>query len=359
MTVRFIDLFSGAGGISSGFQLVPRLKPILAIEHDRAAAETYAANFGPHVITTPIEGVARFPRADVVVGGPPCQGFSPLGARSVEDSRNGLWQEYLRAVRLAQPLVFVMENVPELLTSQQYADFKDLARLSGYTVRERVLNAADYGAPQRRRRAIVIGLRGGEPVFPEPTHRDPAKLGSKPPWRTVRDAFSGIPLTPDKPSPTGNQMLLSRDLHFGRTPRPESLERYRVVPPGGNRFDLQRTRPDITPRCWLEKPRGSTDIFGRLWWDRPSVTVRTEFYKPEKGRYLHPEADRPITHFEACRLQGFADDFRWHGTKIEIARQIGNAVPVRLAEAIGHAVIAMTEGQRGIIEIRQATLVAV
>ena len=116
-------------------------------------------------------------------------------------------------------------------------------------------------------------------------------------------------------------------LHFGRRPRPESLERYRAIPPGGNRFDLMRKRPDITPPCWANKPTGTTDVMGRLWWDRPSTTIRTEFFKPEKGRYLHPTADRVISHREGARLQSFPDWYLFEGTKIEIARQIGNAVP--------------------------------
>ena len=107
---------------------------------------------------------------------------------------------------------------------------------------------------------------------------------------------------------------------------------------GGNRFDLLANRPDITPDCWVRKTSGGTDLFGRLWWDRPSVTIRTEFYKPEKGRYLHPEADRPISHREAARLMGFPDEFQFYGTKVEVARQIGNAVPPNLAGALGKMV---------------------
>lgn len=125
-----------------------------------------------------------------------------------------------------------------------------------------------------------------------------------------------------------------QDLHIRRNPRPTSLERYRTIPEGGNRFDLQRVRPDLTPACWANKPTGTTDVMGRLWWDRPSFTIRTEFYKPEKGRYLHPNEDRPITHREAARLQTFPDAFIFEGTKIEIARQIGNAVPPLLGKAI-------------------------
>ncbi|MCL1482399.1 MAG: DNA cytosine methyltransferase [Marinobacter sp.] len=108
---------------------------------------------------------------------------------------------------------------------------------------------------------------------------------------------------------------------------------------------MQRNRPDITPACWTNKPSGSTDLFGRLWWDRPSVTIRTEFFKPEKGRYLHPDQHRPITHREAARIQSFPDDFIFKGSKIEIAKQIGNAVPPLLAKAIGTEVLRSLEGQ--------------
>jgi DNA (cytosine-5)-methyltransferase 1 len=110
------------------------------------------------------------------------------------------------------------------------------------------------------------------------------------------------------------------------------------LPPGGNRFDLQKNRPDITPKCWIRKKTGSTDIFGRLWWDRPSVTIRTEFFKPEKGRYLHPVQNRPITHREAARLMGFPDNFKFLGSKVEIAKQIGNAVPPPLAGCLAREI---------------------
>jgi DNA (cytosine-5)-methyltransferase 1 len=128
-------------------------------------------------------------------------------------------------------------------------------------------------------------------------------------------------------------------LHFRRTPTPISLERYKAIPEQGmNRFDLQKKAPNLTPACWIRKTSGGTDLFGRLWWNRPSVTIRTEFFKPEKGRYLHPEQHRPITHREAARLQSFPDDFRFLGSKIEIAKQIGNAVPPLLAARIADCV---------------------
>jgi DNA (cytosine-5)-methyltransferase 1 len=156
------------------------------------------------------------------------------------------------------------------------------------------------------------------------------------PWRTVRDAIADLP----PPSEIEiRKVPPPLDLHFGRTPTPTSMKRYRAIPKEGmNRFDLQKKAPHLTPACWIRKISGGTDLFGRLWWDRPSVTIRTEFFKPEKGRYLHPVQHRPITFREAARLQSFPDDFIFSGSKIEIAKQIGNAVPPLLAARIADSV---------------------
>ncbi len=166
-----------------------------------------------------------------------------------------------------------------------------------------------------------------------------------PPWRTVRDAIG------DLPPPVGTEIHDEPpplDLHFGRRPTEMSRARYRAIPDEGmNRLDLQRVAPELTPKCWINKKSGGTDLFGRRWWDRPSVTIRTEFFKPEKGRYLHPSEHRPITHREATRLQSFPDGFVFVGSKNAVARQIGNAVPPLVAAAIGRALLVMvTEGRR-------------
>jgi DNA (cytosine-5)-methyltransferase 1 len=195
-----------------------------------------------------------------------------------------------------------------------------------------VLLAADYGVSQLRRRAIVLGVRGEEPVWPQPTHTRPGVLDDLPPWPTFRDAVSAPRRLPDEPD--------GRSWHRARNPRPMSIERYRTIPgEGEGRFDLAARRPDITPACWLNKPSGTTDVFGRLWWDRPAFTIRTEFYKPEKGRYLHPSAHRPITVREAARLMSFPDDFVLpeDQSMTSIARQVGNAVPPLLARHIATA----------------------
>ena len=158
------------------------------------------------------------------------------------------------------------------------------------------------------------------------------------PWETVGRAIEDLP-APEGIDIRVGTVLPPLDLHFGRTPTPKSLARYRCVQEGGNRFDLQKKRPDLTPNCWIRKKSGGTDLFGRLWRDRPAFTIRTEFFKPEKGRYLHPTQHRPITHREAARLQSFPDNFIFQGTKIEIAKQIGNAVPPLLAQRIAEVLL--------------------
>ena len=302
---------------------------------DRDAAETYGANFSVPVQCGPIEQVERFPSADVIVGGPPCQGFSPLNRARVGLERRALWREYLRALDAADPTAFLMENVPQFLTSAEFELFATAARQRGFAVEARILNAADFGVPQRRRRAFVIGSRQGHIVWPEPSYADPSKgLGTRA-WVTFGEAVEGLPIEPD-----------GKNWHRSRNPRPESLIRYRAVPQnGGNRFEMQRAldkagQGRLVPRCWREKPNGTTDVFGRLWWDRPALTIRTEFYKPEKGRYLHPVADRPLTLREGARCMSFPDRFVFPETQpmTSVARQIGNAVPPLMAEVLGNAI---------------------
>jgi DNA (cytosine-5)-methyltransferase 1 len=353
--VRFVDLFSGAGGLAQGFRQASddelEFRSVFAVESEPSFAASYAANFGKHVFVGKIEDVKRThlpSNVQLVIGGPPCQGFSPLGQMSVRDEHsamNELWRHYFKIVAWVRPQVFVIENVPEFLRSAQYLEAKRKATRLGYTVTEGVLNAWHFGVPQRRRRGFVIGMKEGIPSLPAPL-----SLAER---TTVGDAIRKLAAKPliydfrNGGSPeNGYSPHRAKDLHIGRNPTPCSLERYMVVPAGGNRFDLMRKRPDITPRCWLEKPIGSTDVFGRLEWDKPSLTIRTEFFKPEKGCYLHPELHRPITHWEAAKLQTFPDDYLFCGSKTEIARQIGNAVPPKLGEAVAGRIKDLLLGKR-------------
>lgn len=352
MTYRLIDLFAGAGGMTLGFtdrRFCGGFEPVLSIDNDQAAVNTHSSNFSGRSVHADIEkwlATNTVPKADVVIGGPPCQGFSLLNKKREGDARRALWEPFLDVVKLSGARVFVMENVAELISSDEFTEIRRYARKIGFEIEAEVLNAADYGTPQTRKRTIAIGYKSGMvPAFPpKPTHAHP-NLGSKlPRWKTVREAIADLPS-----SPIGIEIGTERtlNLHFGRTPTEKSLARYAAVPPGGNRFDLQKNAPEITPDCWIRKTSGGTDLFGRLWWDRPSVTIRTEFFKPEKGRYLHPIENRPITHREAARLQGFPDTFHFCGTKVEIARQIGNAVPPPFAGAIAKVVKALLSSKKG------------
>lgn len=368
---RLIDLFAGAGGLSLGFASLenapgqPAFRSIWANDFDKDAARTYNANLGEHcthgdIVDLLEDSGVNVPRAEIVVGGPPCQGFSLLNKKRKADPRKQLWRPFMEVVERSGADVFVMENVRQLLTSAEFHEIREEAERLGFGVASAILCAADYGVPQERYRAFIVGSRGADPndAFPpKKTHFKPEseEVGAQLfeaysegpwPWRTVRDAIG------DLPEPVGTELRDEPgplDLHFGRNPTSVSERRYRAVPPGGNRFDLQRNAPEITPDCWIRKRSGGTDLFGRLWWDRPSVTIRTEFFKPEKGRYLHPVQHRPITHREAARLQSFPDDFVFKGSKIEIARQIGNAVPPRLAQAVARSAHALLSGNQAYI----------
>jgi len=359
---RLIDLFAGAGGFTLGFtdRLGHRFVPVCANDFNPCAVDTYNRNFGPHCVPGDIVSILEdsrvaIPEADVVIGGPPCQGFSLLNKNRSDDPRKQLWRPFMEVVQRSRASVFVMENVPQLLGSFEHGEIIGAAEAFGFQLAWAKLCAADYGVPQTRRRAFIIGCRLADPahVFPpKRTHYNPANghpaqlpglleeyVSNPMPWRTVRHAIG------DLPPPKGSEVSYDPpplDLHFGRNPTPVSLERYLAIPEEGmNRFDLQRRAPHLTPPCWIRKTSGGTDLFGRLWWDRPAFTIRTEFFKPEKGRYLHPQQHRPITHREAARLQGFPDSFRFVGTKIEIARQIGNAVPPPLAARVADSVYAL------------------
>jgi len=313
---------------------------------DRAAAASFEATFGPDVVrATPIERWLESEdvpdSVDLIVGGPPCQGFSTLGKQDVEDERNALWRSYAETITRTKPKYFVVENVAAFAKSPQYSEFvaetSPGGLLSEYSFEFRILNAADFGAFQSRKRTVIIGHHRDlpHPGFPLPTHAGH--------HRSVREAFAGLPIQTnafadlaerttyfDGVSLSGSYSPV--ELHIDREYSEKSLRRFAAIPPGGNRFDLP---DDLLAPCWRKHQSGSGDVMGRLHWDKPSVTIRTEFFKPEKGRYLHPEAMRAITHYEACLLQGFGPETRFVGSRTAIARQIGNAVPIPLGEAIG------------------------
>nr|WP_255411519.1 DNA cytosine methyltransferase [Blastococcus sp. TF02-8] len=339
-----MDLFSGAGGMTEGFHASGPFETVQAVEMDAAAAASYAATFGDIVHVGPIgDWLATWevPSVDVVIGGPPCQGFSTLGKQNAEDIRNALWRDYAQTIVRAAPKYFVLENVGAFLASRQFGDLRAATEpgglLADYSFQADVLNAADFGAAQARRRTILIGHHRDLPApgLPAATHAG-RQVSLKAVLKGVRARVEATELPERSTTVDGRARpgaFRTTELHVGRTYTSTSMARIRSIPPGGNRFDIPK---GLLPPCWQKHTSGSADVMGRLHWDKPSVTIRTEFFKPEKGRYLHPSEDRALTHYEAALIQGFPKTHRWVGSKTAIARQIGNAVPIPLGRAIAN-----------------------
>ncbi len=328
-SLNILDLFSGAGGLSIGAASNFNGASFVAVEQDMDSCKTYSEN---HLNSTVVNASvsdfltqAQSESFDLVIGGPPCQGFSQLGLKNNNDFRNGLWADFMAAVEKFRPMVFVMENVPNFLKSPEFPKLQSMvAKLGGYNLEHRVLNSHDYGSPQSRRRAFIVGWDPARASFEWPENN--------PVLRNLEDALEHIPqTTKDYEWGESKKFRSGLDLHVGRNYSSLSLERFAHIPAGGNRFDIPER---LLADCWKRHQNGAADVMGRLSWNKPSVTIRTEFFKPEKGRYLHPEAMRALTHLEAALIQGFPGDFKFWGGRSSVARQIGNAVPAELAKAL-------------------------
>jgi DNA (cytosine-5)-methyltransferase 1 len=361
---KVVDLFAGCGGLTQGLRDAAAdagvdLQVVVAVEFDLPAAATYAANHGSHVFYGKIEDwvmLKDLPAADLIVGGPPCQGFSGLGKQDPNDPRNKLWKSYIKAVQRIQPRYFIMENVPQFKKSKEYAKLLKETRpkgaLAGYELQDFVVNAHDHGTAQKRRRAIIVGRRQGEaPVqIPLPSKQislRKALKGLSPAapthdtWVRKYSSFIGVMLSGSVGLSLGRTTRLDgpytgiAELHIQGPMSEQIREMVRNIPAGGDRYDLPE---ELQYDCWKRGTYNGSDVMGRLSWEKPSVTIRTQFYKPDKGRYIHPTEDRTITYAEAARIQGFPDDYVWYGSPTNIAKQIGNAVPVPLGKMLGLAV---------------------
>lgn len=314
MTTNFIDVCCGCGGLSLGL-IKAGIRPIVSVDNDSASLEVYKKNVDEKIILSDIKKFRPTEKTDILVGGLPCQGFSTLGKRNVKDERNYLWVEFIRLLKETEATAFLFENVPDLLKTFHFKKFYKEAEKLGYKINYDVLNALDYGVAQNRRRAIIIGSLNNTPRMPKKKRKR----------KTVRDAIGDLSIIPD-----------GKKDHCSRNATELSLERYKHIPPGGNRFNLPKR---LQPPCWRKLKRGASNMFGRLEWDKPSGTIRTTFLQPECGRYLHPEANRSLTIREGARLQGFPDSFVFKGSSRQKAKMIGNAVPVPLAKEVGKAIV--------------------
>jgi DNA (cytosine-5)-methyltransferase 1 len=310
---RTISLFSGSGGLDLGLIKTGRFKICLANDIDPDACETYRQNIGDHIVCGDIRNLTDPPSADVMVGGPPCQGFS-LGnpKRAFDDPRNWLFKEYARLLEQVKPKLFLMENVSGLLTLENGKVFeliKSGFASCGYHIYDKLLNAMHYGVPQSRNRVIIVGVRKDvhHPfTFPEPAVHPPL-FGE---YKTVRDAILTRSISSDDPNHSIGKLT------------PLNAERLSHIPAGGSMQD-----------CPKELWNGS-DVkraMRRLHPDKPSYTI----VHNNCDHYYHPTEGRRITIREMALIQTYPQDFVFSGSKSEQSRQVGNSVPVEFARHLG------------------------
>jgi DNA (cytosine-5)-methyltransferase 1 len=336
-----VDLFAGAGGASEGLRRAG-FRVLSAIENDPTASSTFRRNHPSSLlIDRDIRDVSprgllrriglRQGELGLINACPPCQGFSTLGRSDPEDPRNDLVIEVERFVKTMRPWAFVLENVPGLTADRRLSALARSAQELGYGSRAFVVDATEFGVPQHRRRLIMIGVRDSvDTTFPTRLiEAVPAHLACQPPNAGSVIALSG---------PIDGS---ADPLHRARMPSPTVRARLDAIPVGGGRFDL----PAAHRLPCHERLRGhrATGSYGRIRADKPAPTLTTRCTTPACGRFVHPTEPRGISLREAALLQTFPVDYQFEGSYGDIERQIGNAVPVRMAEGIGHAILALLQ----------------
>lgn len=380
--IRVVDLFSGAGGLTFGFQnrIVDNIflpfeenyNILFANEIDKSASEAFSLNF-PRIpmlncsITelTPDyldEKNVEYENVDLVIGGPPCQSFSTVGRRQY-DERAKMYMEYRRMLSFLTPKVFLFENVTGLLTMKndsgepvledirrEFNDFSDFEIDLSYEIRETVLNAKHFGVPQNRERVFLLGIRRDlnildDWIFPE------QEFFFDEEFLTLEDAIGDLPilgngerretydLEPYRPYQKlmrHNSFTLTQ--HFNGMNGERMLKIMETVIPGeGKRYINQLVEAgQLAPKYYLTS--GYNNTYGKLWWDRPSSTITNNLSTPSSLRCIHPIQNRALTPREGARIQSFPDKFQFVGSKESINSQIGNAVPPILAIVIAEQI---------------------
>ncbi|SDI63685.1 DNA cytosine methyltransferase [Natribacillus halophilus] len=339
-----MDLFSGVGGLSHGFRNAG-FKIVLSNEIDSDIAFSYQSNhIGVNMLNediTKIDSSYFHPykgNVDVIIGGPPCQGFSQKGHRNIlEDDRNFLFRFFYNVVEYIRPTYFLIENVPNILTTNN-GHFKkviyDMFNEIGYNLDSAIINAFEYGVPQIRRRAFILGKYNGHISLPLGTSDRVTAIDAIEDLAFL-DSGEGEEIQEYKFTPhsfyqselrKGSTKLFN---HVATKHSKLAIERMRMVPKGKGRESLPKEHhtKSIYSGTW-----------GRIIEDQPSVTMTTRFDTPSSGRFTHPFLHRAITVREAARFQSFPDTFRFYGTKSSQMKQVGNAVPPKLALKIAEVI---------------------
>lgn len=355
MSIKVVSVFSGGGGLDLGFKQ-EEYEVIWAIDNNPNAVATYKHNLHDNIVCADINEIKLqdIPKADIVIGGPPCQSFSLAGNRNVEDARGQLVWRYIEIIEYVKPKAFVFENVTGLLSAKNNSKeyIVDLLKKAfqdiGYQISARVVNAADYGIPQRRKRVIIVGLRDGrEFIFPESTHNETG-LGLKK-YVSVEEAIGDLPEAINDENGRVKYTIEPQN-EYQRVMREGSLDtvsehyvfnmseldKYIIahVKPGGNYMDIPSDVNSARIKR-LQRDGGHTTCYGRLAPDKPSYTINTYFNRPNVGCNIHYSAARLITVREALRLQSFPDSYEIISSSKQGRNLIvGNAVPPMLARII-------------------------
>lgn len=342
---KILDLFCGAGGFSYGFHKNPAFDTVIALDNDKNAGETFKHNT-PNCeviigditdVATKEEIIAKAKQfgVNMIIGGPPCQGYSNKGKKlGLADPRNFLFREYLSFVEALRPEVFVIENVKALMSTSS-GWFKDeivkTINELGYFVKYGVLNAADFGVPQTRERAIFICSKRKSISLPDPTATVRV---------TVRDAISDLAYLESGEGSFEQDYAMPANSEYQRFMRDGSDSLFNHIASNHKQIAIDKLKmipPERGKECLPKELLGNQKFkttWGRLKWDEPSPTIDTRFDAASNGTNNHPVLNRAITPREAARIQSFDDTFVFLGSKVHIRKQIGNAVPPLMAKAI-------------------------
>lgn len=369
MAYKVIDLFAGVGGLSYGFAHDDEFEIIAANEILEPMAKAYSSNhpsvmmYNKDIKDFSLDDLTRDLGVkkgdiDIVVGGPPCQAYSTVGKRLIDDPRGKLFQEYYRILKELRPKLFVFENVKGLLSMQGGDLIKTIIALFesiGYHMQMRLLNAADYGAPQIRERVILVGTLDSKPfIYPRPTHYDPElgkpKDSSLKPYVTLGEAISDLPSIKTGESATEYSCEPQNEYQrLMRANAPAEIHEHEVPKNNAKLVAIMEALPDGgSPKDIAEELRpnsGFANCYCRLWWDKPSTTITRNLGCPSSSRCIHPRDPRPLSTREGARLQGFPDDYIFCGKRGDKHLQIGNAVPTFLSRAIKDSVKSYLKGE--------------
>ena len=355
MKFKAIDLFCGAGGLSTGLKK-SGFRLCLGVDIDDKALKTYKCNLKRTKVLkedikkvtgekiTELTGINR--RDNFLLAGcPPCQGFSSLGKRDANDEKNELVYEYIRIINELEPSFILMENVPGMSTGVGKEIFKNVVKEleENYHVEYATLNAADFGVPQIRKRLVLHGIRNDvydnlgldkekQKILPKSTHSKEKKKGYRK-WVTVRKAIFDLPILGAGES--YDDGIIKN--HKARSLSETNIERLQEIRlHGGNREMISE---ELQLECHKKENVSYTDTYGIIDPDKPAPTITSGCTIISKGRYCHPTQNRGLSIREAARLQSFDDKFEFQGNMGEMSLQIGNAVPPKLAQASGKVII--------------------